>query len=238
MTTTQDRAAALSDRLLGQTVQIVEAAAVWLGHELGWYGALRDGGPATPPELAARTGTQERYAREWLEQQAVAGILDTDGTTYALPAAHAEVLLDQDSPLCTEPIGRSMLVAVRQLPAIAAAARSGGGVPWQAYGPEMSAAQGDGNRPALRHVLAGEWVPQLPELQARLRAGARVADVGCGEGWAGIGLALRHPGITVTGVDLDDVALAAAARHAAEAGVADRVTFRRADARGLDGGPY
>jgi SAM-dependent methyltransferase len=239
MTTTRDPAAALSDRLLGQTVQIVEAAAVWLGHELGWYAALRDGGPATPAELATRTGTAVRYAQEWLEQQAVAGILDTDGTAYVLPAAHAEVLLDQDSPLHTEPLARSMLVATRQLPAIAAAARTGGGVPWQAYGPEMSAAQGDGNRPALRHVLPAEWVPQLPELRERLERGARVADVGCGEGWAGIGLALRHPQVTVTGFDLDDVALAAAARNAAAAGVADRVAFHRADAgTGLPGGPY
>ncbi|HEY6747522.1 MAG TPA: class I SAM-dependent methyltransferase [Mycobacteriales bacterium] len=239
MTTTQDRAAALSDRLLGQTLQIAEAAAVWLGHDLGWYGALRDGGPATPEQLATRTGTAVRYAREWLEQQAVAGILDREGEAYTLPAAHAEVLLDPDSPLCTEPLARSVLVAARQLPAIAAAARGGGGVPWQAYGPELSAAQGDGNRPALKHVLAREWVPQLAALRDRLERGARVADIGCGEGWAGIGLALHHPGITVTGFDLDEVALAAARRHAEEAGVADRVTFHRADAgTGLHGGPY
>lgn len=239
MTTTQDRAAALSDRLLGQTLQIMEAAAVWLGHDLGWYGALRDGGPATPEQLAARTGTAVRYAREWLEQQAVAGILDRDGDGYALPAAHAEVLLDPDSPLCTEPLARSVLVAARQLPAIAAAARSGGGVAWSAYGPELSAAQGDGNRPALKHALAQEWVPQLPALADRLERGARVADVGCGEGWAGIGLALHHPRVTVTGFDVDDVALAAARRNAGEAGVADRVTFHRADAgAGLAGGPY
>jgi Methyltransferase domain len=238
MTTTQDRGAALSERLMGQTVQIVEAAAGWLGHELGWYAALRDD-PATPEELAARTGTVPRYAREWLEQQAVAGILDRDGDRYTLPAEHAAALLDPDSPLYTEPLARSMLVAVRQLPAIAAAARTGGGVPWSAYGPEMSAAQGDGNRPALRHVLAGEWVPQLPTLRTKLEQGARVVEVGCGEGWAAIGLAERYPAITVTGVDLDPVALAAASRHAAEAGVADRVGFHRADAGGgLPGGPY
>jgi 2-polyprenyl-3-methyl-5-hydroxy-6-metoxy-1,4-benzoquinol methylase len=237
--TTQDRAAALSERLFDQTVQITEAAATWLGVELGWYAALRDGGPASPEELAARTGTAPRYAKEWLEQQAVAGILDADGGRYALPAEHVAPLLDRDSPLWTEPFVRSVLVAARQLPAIAAAARAGGGVPWAAYGPELSAAQGDGNRPALRHALAGDWVPQLPALEARLAAGARVADVGCGEGWSAIGLATRFPAVTVTGVDLDDVALAAARSHAAEAGVADRVSFHRADAGGgLPGGPY
>lgn len=239
MTTTEDRATALSERLLGQTVQIVEAAAVWLGHELGWYAALRDGGPATPAELGARTGTAVRYAQEWLEQQAVAGILDAADGRYVLPAEHAAALLDRDSLLWTEPLARSMLVAVRRLPAIAEAARTGGGVSWESYGPELSAAQGDGNRPALRHAFGDSWVPQLPALRDRLEQGARVVDVGCGEGWSAIGLAERFPASTVTGVDLDDVALAAAARNAAEAGVADRVAFHRADAgAGLPGGPY
>jgi SAM-dependent methyltransferase len=227
----------LSERLVEQTLQTMDAAAVWLGAELGWYAALRDA-PATAAELAARAGTAERYTREWLEQQAVTGILDRDGDRYALPADHAAPLLDRDSPLWAEPFVRTALVAARRLPEIAAAARSGGGVPWAAYGPELSAAQGDGNRPALRHALAAEWVPQLPELAARLEAGARVADVGCGEGWAAIGLAERYPAITVHGYDLDEVALAAARRHAAEAGVADRVTVERADAGAGIGGPY
>ena len=238
MTTHGDRAAELSERLVGQTVQIAEAATVWLGVELGWYAALRDA-PATAAELADRTATDPRWAREWLEQQAVAGLLDRAGDRFVLPAEHVAPLLDRDSPLCAEPFARSVLVAVRKLPEIAMAARSGGGVPWAAYGPELSAAQGDGNRPALRHALAADWVPQLPELHARLAAGARVADVGCGEGWAAIGLAERYPAITVHGYDVDDIALAAAERHAAEAGVADRVLFHRADAgAGLPHGPY
>ena len=235
----QDRAGALSERLFQQTVHVGEAAAVWLGVELGWYAALRDGGPATAAELAERAGTAPRYTREWLEQQAVAGILDLDGDRYVLPPEHVAPLLDRDSALWTEPFVRTALVASRQLPAIAAAARSGRGVPWAAYGPELSAAQGDGNRPALRHALPDSWVPQLPELAARLAAGARVADVGCGEGWSAIGLASRFPGITVDGIDLDMVALAAARAHAEEAGVADRVTFHLADVGGgLPGGPY
>lgn len=240
MTTTQDeRATALSERLIGQTVEIVEAAAVWLGGELGWYAALRDGGPATPDELAARAGTQPRYTREWLEQQAVAGILEADGNSYTLPAGHATALLDRESLLWTEPLTRAMLVATRKLPDIARAARDGGGVPWEAYGPELSAAQGDGNAPALRHALPTDWVPQVAELHERLTTGARVVEVGCGEGWASIGLAESYPGVTVHGVDLDERAVAAARRHAAEAGVADRVRFSLADAGGgIGGGPY
>jgi SAM-dependent methyltransferase len=242
MTTTtgqDERAEALAERLMGQTVGILEGAAVWLGTELGFYAALRDGGPATPDELAERAGTQPRYTREWLEQQAVAGILEIDGTRYALPAGHATALLDRDSLLWTEPMVRAMLVAVRQLPEIARIAREGGGVSWETYGPEMTRAQGDGNAPALRHALPTSWVPQVPELHGRLTGGARVLEVGCGEGWAAVGLAETYPGITVHGVDVDERAIAAAARHAEQAGVADRVRFSLADAGGgIGGGPY
>ena len=169
----------------------------------------------------------------------MAGILDTDGTTYSLPAGHATALLDRDSLLWTEPIVRTMLVAARQLPEIARTAREGGGVSWAAYGPEMTRAQGDGNAPALRHALPTSWVPQVPELHAKLTGGAEVLEVGCGEGWAAIGLAETYPAITVHGIDVDDRAIVAAREHAERAGVADRVRFSLADAgRGVDGGPY
>jgi 2-polyprenyl-3-methyl-5-hydroxy-6-metoxy-1,4-benzoquinol methylase len=103
----------------------------------------------------------------------------------------------------------------------------------------MSQAQGDVNRPALRHALPKEWVPQIADLSDRLSRPARVADVGCGHGWSSIGLASTFPDIEVTGFDPDEVAVRAANANAAAAGVADRVRFHRADAgTGLTGGPY
>lgn len=235
----EQQATELSERMLGQSVSIMEGASIWLGTRLGWYAELRDRGPATAAELARRAGTAARYTREWAEQQAVAGILTLDGGgRFALPAGHATALLDRDSMLWSEPVLRSVLVAVRQLPELARVARDGGGLPWAGYGPELSRAQGDGNAPALRHALPDRWVPQLPELHTRLAAGARVADVGCGEGWSAIGLAERYPAVTVHGVDVDPVAVAAAREHAAAAGVADRVTFTEADAAGGLAGPY
>lgn len=237
---TEHTASALSERLFGQSVITMEAASVWLGQRLGWYSALSEDGPATSDQLAMRTGTQPRAVREWLEQQAAAGIVTThqDGR-FELPAGHAEALLDRDSPNWTEPLVRQIVTAILRLPAIADAYRSGGGVPWQAYGADMSSAQGDINRPLLLHVLARDWVPRIPELADRLAQGARVADIGCGHGWSAVGLARAYSEIEIDGFDVDDVALAAAREHATDAGVADRVRFHHADAAtGLSGGPY
>lgn len=232
--------AALSERLFGQALVATEAASVWLGHRLGWYAALHEHGPATPEELAAGTGTQPRYVKEWLEQQAVAGILTLDGGgRFSLPPGHAEALLDPDSPLWTEPLVRQMVTAILRLPAIAEAYRDGGGVGWESYGPDMSIAQGDVNRPPLRHALPREWVPQIPALRERLASPARVADIGCGHGWSAIGLASAFPGVEVDGFDVDPVGLRAAREHAVSAGVADRVRFHQLDvSTGLTGGRY
>lgn len=235
-------AEALSERLFRQSVVTMEAASVWLGHRLGWYAALAADGPATATELAERTGSNPRYAREWLEQQAVAGILVAEADErYRLPEGHAEALLDRDSPHWTEPLVRQIVTAVFALPAVAEAYRSGGGVPWEAYGPEMSLAQGDVNRPALRHALASDWVPQIPRLRDRLAGSVRIADVGCGHGWSAVGLAAAYAQVEVDGFDVDEEALASARTHAADAGVQERVRFHRADAAGsgsLPGGPY
>jgi 2-polyprenyl-3-methyl-5-hydroxy-6-metoxy-1,4-benzoquinol methylase len=236
---TEHTASALSERLFAQAAMTMEAASVWLGHRLGWYAALSEDGPVTSDQLAQRTRTQPRAAREWLEQQAVAGIVETrpDGR-FELPPGHAEALLDRDSLAWTEPLVRQVLTSILQLPAIAEAYRSGGGVSWQAYGADMSLAQGDINRPILLHALARDWVPQIPGLPDRLAGHARVADIGCGHGWSAVGLAQTFPNIEVDAFDVDETALAAARKHAGDAGVADRVRFHHADAAAGLGGPY
>jgi len=232
-------AAEMSDRLFAQSLAMTEVAAVWLGQRLGWYAALHEHGPMTQERLAAATDTDPRCAREWLEQQAVAGVIVRDGESYALPPGPAEALLDRDSERWAGPLVRQMVAAVLRLPELEGAYRSGAGHSWEDFGPEMSAAQGDINRPALLHTLPELWVPQIPELAARLVAGARVADICCGHGWAAIGLAVAFPGITVDGYDMDRAALAAAERNAELHGVADRVRFHFADvSRPLPAGGY
>lgn len=229
----------MSERLFSQAVDVMEAGAVWLGQRLGLYAAMHDRGPMTPDELADATSTQPRYVREWLEQQAVAGYVLVKDGHFELPDEHAEALLDGDSVLWAEPLVRTALSAVLQLPGLADAYRAGGGVSWEAFGRDMSQGQGDANRPILLHVLPTKWVPQVLELQAELTAGARVADVGCGHGWSAIGLAKAFPDIEVHGYDMDPIAIDAATRNATVQGVADRVHFHLGEVTGpLAHGPF
>jgi 2-polyprenyl-3-methyl-5-hydroxy-6-metoxy-1,4-benzoquinol methylase len=232
-------AEALVARLFEASLGMMDVMAVYVGDRLGLYRALRDGGPATAAELATRAGIDERYAREWLEQQAVTDLLDVDDSSapadrrrYGLSEAYAAALLDPDSPVSIAPVGRSVVACAKVLPALLDAYRSGGGVEWADYGPDMIEAQGDFNRPWLRGSFGSEILPAIPAINARLTSDppARVADVACGLGWASIAIATAYPGVRVDGFDLDAASIELARANAAAAGVADRVTFAVRDA--------
>lgn len=230
------RARALNVRLFQSMLATQELIAGYLGVRLGLYAALA-GAPATPEELAGRAGIAPRYAREWLEQQAVAGFLDAcpDGR-FHLPDDHAEVLLASGSPLSMASLTMLPVGGVAAaLPALLDAYRTGKGVPDDVYGDDWRAGHGGANRALFTHHLP-RWIRETaPDLHARLRAGpARVADVGCGAGWAGIALSRTYPWATVHGVDPDAETRSLAARNASEAGVPERVTFRAA----LEEEPY
>jgi SAM-dependent methyltransferase len=180
-----------------------------------------------------------RYAREWLEQQAVAGYVACDDPTrpaqqrrYRLPAGYGEVLLDADSPYHAAPVAVILAGVARVLPQLLEAYRTGGGVPYAAYGPQLRRAIAAGNRPMFLHELASTWLPALPDLDRRLRSAppARVLDLGCGLGASSIALARAYPRVQVLGVDLDQASVTEARAQAAEAGVADRVSFVVGDA--------
>lgn len=227
----------LVERLFTAFVGGMELLSIDLGRRLGLYGALRERGPLTERELAAYTGVAERYAREWVEQQAVAGILVVeDGAghrSYRLPLPHADVLLEEEHPAHAMGVAPSLTGLALALPAVTDAYRSGAGVPYAAFGAEIRHGIGSFNRPMFTGELAG-WVGALPDIAARLDAGpARVLDVGCGTGWSSITLAQAFPGITVHGVDLDEASIAEARDHATAAGVTDRVMFEVCDAADL-----
>lgn len=242
-----------AERLLAATLGAIDLLAVHLGDRLGWYRALADSGPLTSGALAATTGTVERYAREWLEQQAASGILVVadDGAVlgppddpqaagraraYALPPAQAEVLTDASSLAYTAPLARFLAAIGPQLPHLLAAYRTGGGVSWEQLGDDARQAQAGANRPwfdlRLAPALAG--VPAVHDVLAR--PGARVVDVGCGFGWSTLALARAYPAARLHGVDVDAPSVAAAREAAARAGLADRVTFHLADAAALAAG--
>jgi cyclopropane fatty-acyl-phospholipid synthase-like methyltransferase len=223
-----------------------ELMTVYLGDNLGLYRALERAGSMTAPELAKEAGIFERYAREWLEQQAAAGILTVDDVSagvderrYVLPPGHIEPLLDLESPYSMAPFCKSFVAVSGAMPALVDAFRSGGLVPWSAYGRDMIEAQGDFNRPWLVGSLGTEHLPSIQDIHARLssEAGAKVADVACGVGWAGISLARAYPNVTVDGFDLDEASIEIASQNAQGAGVADRVRFEARDgaAPGLKG---
>jgi ubiquinone/menaquinone biosynthesis C-methylase UbiE len=228
---------ALTERIFAAAVASFDLAGIYLGHRLGWYTSLAADGPALPDELAERTGTDARYAREWLEQQAVAGILAVDADhRFSMPAGHEAVLVDPVDLNHMAPLARMVAAAFARLPDVAEAYRTGAGVGWEAYGADMREGQAAFNRPAFTALLGREWMPGVPDVDARLRAeGARMADIGCGEGWSTVALALAYPRARFVGVDLDGPSLDAARRNAAQAGVDDRVEFRHGDAAGLDG---
>jgi 2-polyprenyl-3-methyl-5-hydroxy-6-metoxy-1,4-benzoquinol methylase len=226
-------------RLFSAGLGMGEVLTIYLGDTLGLYRAIERAGSMTAPELAKETGILERYAREWLEQQAAAGILSVDDVSaradarrYLLPPGHIEPLLDLESPYSIAPFCKSFVAMAGVMPDLVSAFRSGGAVGWSAYGRDGIEAQGDFNRPWLVGSLGTDYLPSIPDLHERLmsEAGARVADVACGVGWAAISLARAYPSITVDGFDLDESSIEIASRNANEAGVADRVRFEAKDA--------
>jgi 2-polyprenyl-3-methyl-5-hydroxy-6-metoxy-1,4-benzoquinol methylase len=234
--TDADATDAFVERLFGAVLGAMDLQAAYLGDRLGYYRALA-GGPLTSTELATRTGTAERYAREWLEQQAVTGFLTTDARItdalarrYALPAAHVAPLTDVVDLSHVAPLVRFVGGTLKQTERIVEAFRTGGGVSWAQHGADAREGQAAANRPLFLGPLGREYLPSIPDVDAALRSGGRVADVGCGLGWSSIGIALAYPDATVDGYDVDGPSVEAARRNAREAGVDDRVRFHLEDA--------
>ena len=236
---------ALVERLFAATIDTLEIASVHLGGRLGFYRALAEGGDATPAELAARTGTVERYVREWLEQQAVAGFLSVDDVEtepderrYALPADHRPVFVDEEDLNHLTPLARLAIGVCGPVDALLDAYRSGVGVPYEDYGADIHEGIADLNRPQFVNLLA-DWLAAIPEVHARLgaRPPARVADLACGSGWSSIAIARAYPEVLVDAIDLDVASVEAARANVAAAGLGDRVgpVVRDASEPGLAG---
>lgn len=231
---------ALVERIFTSILGTMDVWSIYLGDRLGLYEALADGAQ-TEGELLERCAIHPRYLREWIEQQVITGIVAVDDPnfapderTYWLSEGHAEVLTDRNSLNYLAPFVQLVTASGIQLPRLLNAYTDGGGVGWADFGDDMRQGQANMNRPWFLSELGSSWFPNVPHLHERLTSGARVADIGCGEGWSSIGLALAYPDATVEGYDIDEPSIEAARRHAEEHGVADRVTFHHADAAGVE----
>lgn len=233
---------ALCERLFGSAMGFTDLLGAYLGDRLNLYRSLRDLGSATSAELATDAQIAERYAREWLEQQATAGILVVDEPSsdslrrrYSLPAGCADALTDPNDLANILPLTRALFAIARQIDAIASAFTSGEGIPYAQYGLELVEAQAGMNRPVLTHLLAG-WIAEVPDVHARLNAASssRVADIACGAAWSSIALARAYPNVQIDAFDIDATSTALAQRNVEEAGLANRISVRTADASAIE----
>jgi SAM-dependent methyltransferase len=225
-------------RDLGATMA---AGNIVVGDQLGLYRALT-GGPLRPQDLAERTGTAPRYVEEWLRGQAAGGYVQYDPHTghYSLTEEQAFALTDPDGPVFVPGAFQLALGALRAEPEVAAAFRAGAGISWADHDGDVFAGCERFFRPGYRANLIGAWLPLLDGVERKLRAGARVADIGCGHGASTVLLGQAYPQSTVLGSDPhpDSVAVAVARKRAADAGLAARVEFEVASAQSFTGGPF
>jgi 2-polyprenyl-3-methyl-5-hydroxy-6-metoxy-1,4-benzoquinol methylase len=231
-----ERRDALVGRLFANAIGAFDLFSVYLGDVLGLYRVLAERGPLTSAELADEAGVDERYAREWLEQQAASELLEVaqDGDTrrFRLPAGHDEALLDVSSLNYIAPMARSVLASIRPVDRLLEAFRSGDGVPYADYGDDLHEAQAAFTRPLFENLLGKEWLPAVPEIHERLLADppARVADVACGQGRSSIEIARAYPKVHVDGIDSDRASIERARTNLSGSGVEGRVTFQERDA--------
>ena len=232
-TEASERRDALVERLFGATIGAMDVASVYVGVRLGLYRALADRGRSSSADLAEAAGLNERYVREWLEQQATTGILEVDeNRRFSLPPGHDEALLDESSLNYVAPVGKFVVACVRPIDSVLKAFRTGDGVPYADYGADLHEGQAEFTRPLFENLLGSEWLPAVPDVHERLQADppARVADVACGQGYSTMAIARAYPKVHVDGIDLDDASIEAAEKNLAGTGLDDRVTFHRRDA--------
>jgi SAM-dependent methyltransferase len=234
-----DKLNAFVGQFVGDLGAAVHAGMVVIGEKLGLYKALALG-PVTPAELAARTGTDERYVREWLASQAAGGYVTYDDTTnkFSLTEEQAFTLANEDSPAYLPGAFELALGALAAVPRIADSFRSGAGMGWHEHQEGVFHGCEKFFRPGYAANLVSSWIPALADVQQKLEAGARIADVGCGKGASTILMAKAFPNSTFFGFDYHDPSIAAARDSAKRQGVESRTTFEVARAKEFRGEPY
>ncbi len=227
-------------RAVDEVGATLNAALVVMGDKLDLYRALAEAGPVGPDELAKRTGTAERYVREWLNAQAAGGYVEYDPETgtYRLPPEQTVALTDPNSPAYLPGFFQLALGSVLDSPRIVQAARSGEGVGWHEHVHDVHEGCERFFRPGYNAHLTTEWLPALDGVVEKLERGALVADVGCGHGSSTLLMAERYPASTFVGSDYHAGSIETARARASDARVADRVRFEVAPASAYSGRAY
>jgi 2-polyprenyl-3-methyl-5-hydroxy-6-metoxy-1,4-benzoquinol methylase len=227
-------------RAVDEVGATLNAALVVMGDKLGLYRALADGTPLRPAELASRAGIAERYAREWLNQQAAGGIVEYDPDTgrYTLPAEHAVAFTDETSPAYLPGFFEIAVGSVLDSPKIIEVAKSGAGYGWGEHNHDVHEGCERFFRAGYNANLVDSWLPALDGVVEKLEAGAKVADLGCGHGASTILMAQAFPRSRFVGSDYHEGSIETARARAEEAGVADRTTFEVTPAAGHPGTGY
>ncbi len=211
-----------------------------IGHKLGLYKAMAGAGSMTPAQLAHKTNTHERYVLEWLNNQAAGGYVTYDPAkrTYELPDEQAMVLANPSSPVFMAP-GFDLISSVwLDEDKVIDALRTGKGIGWQEHHHRLFCGCEAFFRTGYQTHLTTEWIPALEGVDAKLQAGAKIADVGCGHGASTIVMAQAYPDSTFVGFDYHKESIETARQRAMEAGVGDRVRFEVATAKNFPGSDY
>jgi 2-polyprenyl-3-methyl-5-hydroxy-6-metoxy-1,4-benzoquinol methylase len=232
------------NELLGRAVvdfgATFHAALVRIGDKLGLYRVLADTGPQSPAELAARTGTAERYVREWLCNQAAGGYVMYDSRTgkFHLSEEQAFALADENSPAFLPGAFQCALAAIKAEERLSERFKSGEGLGWHEHDPELFVGTERFFRPSYAANLISSWIPALEGVEEKLIKGARVADVGCGLGASTILMAGSYPKSEFIGFDYHDKSIEIAKQRAGAVGMSDRTRFEVAKAKEYPGSGY
>ena len=227
-------------KAVGEMGAAMNAALILVGDKLGIYKAMAGAGPMTSEEIAVKTKTHERYVREWLAAQSAGGFITYDSSTkkYTLPPEQALALADENSPVFLPGFFEIVSACIKDEPKVTEAFRTGKGLGWHEHDHGLFAGTERFFRPNYRAHLIGEWIPALGDVDSKLKAGAKVADVGCGLGTSTILMAQAYPKSTFVGFDYHPASIEMARKAAAAAGVSDRVKFEVASAKEYPGEGY
>jgi len=235
-----DKLNAFMGKMVGDMGACISGALVILGDRLGIYRTLAEQGPATPAELADRTKLNMRLLREWLAAQAAAEYVTYDKASgkFSLSPEQAMVFSNEESPVFLAGGFELMAAVYKDEPKVAKAFQSGLGMGWHEHDVCLFRGTERFFRPGYNANLVASWIPALDGVETKLKAGAKVADIGCGHGASTILMAQAYPNSQFTGYDYHGPSIERAKQAAADAGVADRTDFQIASAQDFPGNDF